>query len=364
MHSQKPYAKAQIALIKKLLEGELSEYFKKEEERVAPIYGEHSLKILSTSNEFTVRDAKRLRGSFVYYIYKMLGGTDEEVAIKAAMAIELIHAYLLIEDDYMDISDSRRGGPTAHIALKVYHQENFKKGDPVHSGNSLALLGSLMLSHLAMKMINELDLDPIILKNVNINLNKCLNVTVHGQINDVVNELKDAVTEQDVLNVLLWKTSVYTYENPIHMGALLAGANEATLAKLSEYAIPAGIAFQIQDDILGMFGETEVTGKSNMDDLKEGKVTLLIHHALEKADDSQKEIILAALGNREATAQMHKEVQKVIVDTGSLNYSKEMAQKYVREAKENILKLREPNWSDEGFNYLVGIADYMIERDL
>lgn len=364
MQSQKPYAKAQIAMIKEVLEKELSDYFKQEQDRISPIYGEHSLKIVSTAGEFTVRDAKRLRGSFVYFVYKMLGGTSEEVARRAAMAIEMIHAYILIEDDFMDLSDSRRGGPTAHIALKNYHKENFKKGDPVHAGNSLALLASLMLSHLAMEMLNGLDIDPIILRRVNINLNKCLNVTFHGQINDVVNELKDVVTEEDVINVLLWKTSVYTYENPIHMGALLAGADDATLAKLTEYAIPAGIAFQIQDDILGMFGETEVTGKSNMDDLKEGKVTLLIHNALEKADDSQKQIILEALGNREATPQMHQEVQKVIIDTGSLDYSKEMAQKYVREAKEKILKLRDPNWSDEGFNYLVGIADYMIERDL
>jgi len=363
--SKTNYAKQQLKQFKEEIDTQVDQYFAHETKRVQQIYSnKDSLATLEALASVTARGGKRLRGSFVYYTYQMLGGKDLAEAMKAALAIEMIHAYLLIEDDFMDLSDTRRGGPTGHKMMEKFHRENYRKGDPVHAGNSLGVLASLMGSHLAMEIVSQLNAEPETILKMMLNLNQRLNTTVHGQINDVVNEYKDTVTEEEVFDVLHWKTAAYTYENPIHFGAIMAGATDEDLELLTGYSIPAGIAFQIQDDILGVFGEEKATGKSNLDDLKEGKITLLVQFALEHADPQQRAIIKKTIGNRELTVTDLEVVRDIFRVTGSLEYSKQKALEFVQEAKKCLLSSRPSNWSDDGFNYLLGIADYMIERNL
>lgn len=365
MENQKDYAKMRLQQFKNEIDKSLDEYFEEERTKVQKIYNNpHSLAVIDALSSIVTRGGKRARGAFVYYTYQMMGGRDLKTAMNVAMAIEIIHAYLLIEDDFMDISDSRRGGPTAHKMLEQYHTENFTRGDTKHFGASMAMLACIVGSHMAMKLLNDQDIDPVTLQRLNQNLNAKLVITGHGQTKDVVNELADNVTEEDVFNVLHWKTAAYTYENPIHTGAILAGATDADLDDLSKYAIPGGIGFQIQDDILGVFGETDNTGKSNMDDIKEGKYTLLVSEAMMKGNDEQIAILKSALGNRELTEEDHKKVQQIFIDTGSLEYSKEKAIEQVKISKDELLKFAKPEWNEEGLNYLIGIADYMIDRDL
>jgi geranylgeranyl diphosphate synthase type I len=327
-------------------------------------YPEYVNKAMQVYTDISTRQQKRLRASFVYNTYKMYGGEKDELAIKMGMVIELIHAYLVIEDDFMDISDTRRGGPTAHVLFEqMYHQESFIRGDSIHYGNSMAVLAALTGSHIAMQIINSLDIDAQTKIRLSQNLNSKIEITAYGQMTDITNALQKVVSEKDVLNMLRWKTGVYTYENPIHSGAILAGVSDAELAKLSEYAIPGGISFQVQDDILGMFGDPDSTGKSNMDDLREGKYTLLIHKALENGSDVQKAVINKHLGNRQASEKDHEEVKEIIVETGSLDYSKNTALNLVNEAKESLVKNNKGQWETEGLEYLNGIANYMIERN-
>jgi len=146
----------------------------------------------------------------------------------------------------------------------------------------------------------------------------------------------------------------------------LAGETSKSIARFNTYAEKAGIAFQIQDDILGVYGDPKETGKSNMDDIMEGKATLLTIYAYAKASAEQKKILDQTVGNRELEKEpeLFAQVQQVILETGSLEHSKQVAQSLVRESKDSMYK-EFPDYTDNnGFKFIVGIADYMIERKL
>jgi geranylgeranyl diphosphate synthase type I len=174
------------------------------------------------------------------------------------------------------------------------------------------------------------------------------------------NEVREKVSEKDVLQVHEFKTSRYTIEGPLHLGAILAGASEKDLDVLSAYGLPLGQAFQLQDDVLGTFGREEKLGKPVDSDLKQGKKTVLVLRALEKASPEQKKKLLACLGNKDLTKEMAEEARNIIKATGSYDYSKTLAEKLCLQAKQAIQKSR---FRSEGKDFLLGIADYMLHRD-
>jgi geranylgeranyl diphosphate synthase type I len=335
--------------------------------------------LLNSTAELTY-GGKRLRGAFVYYSYLMFGGKPSDDILKCAAAVELMHNYILIVDDIQDNSELRHGHLTLHKRYEQYYNElvlpirkrRLKRhfddyeyeGDGNHFGISIGLMGGLILSHHAQNMLLDTGFDHALKTRAMQKLNRTIVDTAYGQTVDIYGEKVGDVDEEYVLRVHKYKTGKYTYENPLHIGAILAGAKEEDLKALSEYAIPGGIAFQIQDDILGMFGQEDKTGKPADGDLKEGKWTLLIVKALENANDRDKRRLLTALGNKNLTKEQCETVQKIIVDTGSLQYSKELAVKYVRKAKNALKKNANPKWNKQGVDFLEGIADYMINRDL
>jgi geranylgeranyl diphosphate synthase type I len=133
---------------------------------------------------------------------------------------------------------------------------------------------------------------------------------------------------------------------------------------LTRYAEPGGIAFQLQDDILGLFGTPEKTGKPAHSDLRQGKMTLLIVKALEKADETQKKTLLSLWGKHDLTDEEAQDARKIVTDTGSLDYSKEVSISWAKKAQEVIPEMRKRGWNTEGIDYLDGIAQYMVERDI
>lgn len=335
--------------------------------------------LLHSTSEITY-GGKRLRGAFVYYGYMMHGGKNVKEIMKAAAFVELIHNYILVIDDIQDSADLRHGKLTLHKRYEEYykqlilpirkrrlkrHLDDYEyEGDPEHFGVSIGLMGGLVLAHYAQLLFLKTKFDHRLKTKALEKLNRTIVDTAYGQTVDIYGEKVGDVDEAYVLNVHKYKTGKYTYENPLHIGAILAGANDEDLKALSEYAIPGGIAFQIQDDILGMFGDEEKMGKSAASDLKEGKWTLLIVKALENANQKQKRVLLKALGNKNLTLEDHEAVKKIIVDTGSLQYSKDIALKYVMKAKKALDKNKKPHWNKEGVDFLEGIAEYMINRDL
>lgn len=307
-----------------------------------------------------LQGGKRLRGAFLYYSYLMHGGKDKDEALKASVLPELIHLYLLIVDDFQDKCELRRNVSTLNKVYREKHLKEFKKRDPVHFGNSIAVLGGLFVNHLSFNYFSQLNFPLQEKIDAIARINGQIVDVGYGQTLDIFSESMEEVTEKSVMNILLLKTAKYTYEGPLQIGAILAGASEADLKILSDYAIPAGMAFQIQDDILGMFGEEEKMGKTANSDLIEGKQTLLIVKALELAGAKGKNFIKQSLGNPDLTSDDVRRVQEIVTECGSLDYAKLMCKNFVAEAKKNLAKSKFKD--NVGYEFITGIADYMVNR--
>ncbi len=348
------------------IDSELIKYFKSELKNVFSVSVNQkkiNTHILNHIMEHDLRPAKRLRGSFVYYGYKLFSSDNEAEIIKASMSIELIHTALLMHDDFMDQDDTRRGLPTTHEFYKKYHADNKFRFDSQHYGEAMAVnIGDISLMN-GFKILGECGFpDGRKLQAINRTF-KGISNTAYGQAYDVTLESKGVATEKDITDIHHGKTSIYTYENPLHIGAILAGAKQSDLELLSKYAIPGGIAFQIQDDILGLFGDTKKTGKPAHSDLRQGKMTLLIVKALENANKEQKKKLLELWGKHNITDVEADFARKIVIDTGSLDYSKKISIKWAKKAQLAIPFMKARKWNRESIDYLDGIAQYMVERD-
>jgi len=354
-------AKEKLAKLAPKINKEIQKIIDKEYKhasKISPITGN----LLKNIKPITA-GGKRLRGAFLYYSYLMFGGKNKKEILKTTPFIELTHTYLLVHDDIMDNDDLRRGQQTLHKIYRDEHINKYKKGDAAHFGESIAICGGDILSHIALRVMVEADFpSEYKLRALQKFHNQILD-TAYGQVLDVFSTVFDNVSENYALKVHLYKTAKYTYENPLFLGAILAGACDDDLMHLSQYAIPAGIAFQLQDDILGMFGDVEKIGKPADSDLKEGKQTPLLIYALKHATPKHKEFLLRALGNQKITKRTLETVKKIIINTGALDYTKNLAQKFVKEAK-IVLQNNSVKWEKEGRKFLEDIADYMINREL
>ena len=236
--------------------------------------------------DYLLRGGKRLRGALVLVGYRAGGGAaDSEVALDASIGVELLHAYLLIHDDFMDRDELRRGGPTLHRSLG---------GD--HAGGSLALLlGSLCQAWAYQLVLRHGDA-----AGAAEAMSRTLEEVTLGQMADVRAPAGAALGEKAVLELQRLKTGSYTFDLPLRIGASLAHAPAPVLDALSAYALPLGQAFQIADDLLGTFGAPEVTGKPNASDLREGKRTLLVARALSRASPADAAALREGLGRADA----------------------------------------------------------------
>jgi geranylgeranyl pyrophosphate synthase len=360
-------AKSTLKSFVQTIDEKLNQYFAQELTQsfgVSDKEKELSHIIWSHLQEHALRPAKRIRGSFVYYGYLLFGGKDIDAILHAAMSIELIHTALLIHDDFMDQDVVRRGLPTTHVFFKDYHVSKHFNTDAIHYGHSMAVdTGDIALLAGHQILAESKFPDHLKLRALSRLLRGIVN-TGFGQAYDVTLEASRVATEADILSLHHAKTGIYTYENPLHIGAILAGATEDDLALLTEYATPGGIAFQLQDDILGLYGDEEKTGKSSYSDIREGKATLLILKALELSNPTQKNILQELWGKNDITEKEAQKVRTIITDTGSLAYSKDISISYAQEAKAVTSRMREKDWNREAIDYLDGIAQYMVERDL
>ena len=321
---------------KKLIDDDIAEYSKKLLLEAESEYGHYSKEVLESFTAILGRGGKRLRGALVMASYEMLGGTDRQVALEAARAIEMIHAYVLMIDDIADRSPVRRGGDSAHVIMSNYHNEERLKAEGQHFGESMATQAALIGGYLAEEVIDYLNVADDIKLAVLKNLHKNLIHTGHGQVRDIFNETLPVVHEKDALWTATYKTAYYTVINPLETGAILADGSQENVAVLQEFGLNAGIGFQIADDILGIFGEDGTTGKSSLDDLKEGKITVLMTYALDHGNNSQRKDLEALLGNPNIIFEDLLECQKILIDTGALEYARQNANDYAKQAKETL----------------------------
>jgi len=346
---------------KKLIDNDISAYCQQVIAETNQNFGEYPTEAVRAYCSLLDRGGKRIRGALTINAYKMLGGTDEQVSLEAARAIEMLHAYILMVDDIQDRSESRRGGPTAHIVLKQHHINNNMKDDPQHFGESIAMNGFLFGAHSALSVLADLDVPAdrkiLAIKNVN----KHFIATAHGQSLDIFNEVLSTVNEQAVDNVLLWKTAYYSFMNPLQLGAILAGATESDLQLLETYSLDAGRAFQITDDIIGIFGDQEISGKNPMDDIKEGKRTLLTVKALELASDDDSRYLQSMLGSKNLDSAQFMRCREIIISSGALEYARDKANESVAEAIKSLEKAPD-SWNYEQVQFLSQLVQFLIDR--
>ena len=316
---------------------------------------------LEQIKKITLSGGKRIRGALLCQAYFGFGGKDKKKILKAAAAIELVHMFLLVHDDIIDRGDLRHGQTTLHKMLAGKYQKKYGASGAAHFGDSMAIIAGEMLYAMAIKIIAEAGFDQSSALAALIKLQGVVSTTIIGQSQDIHIAYDDDISEEQILAMYENKTARYTFEGPLHMGALLAGASDKkSLDLLSAWAVPLGIAFQIQDDILGVFGAEIKTGKSAASDIEEGKKTLLVTKAYLAASRMQKKQLGSVLGKKNLTSKEIKMFQELLVATGALAGSRELAAAYFDKGRKEIEKMIV---LPEAKNFLVGMTEYLEGRE-
>jgi geranylgeranyl diphosphate synthase type I len=351
-----------LAGFREKLDRELAAWIETKREEAAASGSPETLELVDGVGLLAMQGGKRLRPALVYYTYRACGGTSDEAALPLALSTELLHTYLLIHDDIMDHAETRRGLPSAHVRFREAHQEHRMYGDADDFGRSVAIL----LGDLAQSWAVELATGAAAGAQGSRELARCFAAmcqeVIGGQYLELLVAQRRAATEEELLRVLRLKSGRYTAERPIQLGALLAGAPPALLSILSRYGTAVGEAFQLQDDLLGMFGDPGATGKPVDADLREGKFTFLIHHALATATPEQRRILEAALGNAEATAAQTTAAVRVLEETGAHEAVTAMVGERLRAARAALSELDRLELAADGRLFLEGLIDYLWER--
>ncbi|MBN1263426.1 MAG: polyprenyl synthetase family protein [Candidatus Pacebacteria bacterium] len=306
------------------------------------------------------KGGKMARGALVCLGYQSIGGKDHSAILAPSIAVQLIHSFLLIHDDWIDGDLKRYGQPTVYKQIEKIYGERFKKGDRQRwSGGSAFVLGDIGC-FLAHKLIADSDFPARAKVRAISFLSQNLVQTGHGEIWDITYDLVTGFSWDEIVKIRKLKTAYYTLVMPLQVGTCLAGGSQAELKAAEEYGFPVGIAFQLRDDYLGLFGDEVKTGKSASSDLREGKKTLIIAKALEILKGKEKKILKQALGNRELTGEQINQVRLIIKASGAVDDCQNLAQELIEKGKKAIPKLT----SDKSLQEIyASLADYLVNRE-
>lgn len=291
---------------------------------------------------------KRMRPAFCYWGWRAAGGARdaqdgvEEAALVASASLELLQASALIHDDYMDGSDTRRGKPAVHKRFEALHRFGGWEGAPARFGAAAAiLLGDITLTWCD-EMYTRSGFDAARIHAARPVFDVMRSEVMAGQYLDVLAQSRglSVASPAEILEraetVIRYKSAKYTIERPLQLGAALAtgDADEsgALSVALSGYGLPLGEAFQLRDDVLGVFGDPATTGKPAGDDLREGKQTVLVALAAARADEVRLKLLREGLGDPDLDAAGVAALQAVIVETGALDAVEERIDQRTRRA--------------------------------
>jgi geranylgeranyl diphosphate synthase type I len=294
----------------------LDEFLELQAVRLEPL-GDDAARLVAAARQ-SVTGGKRFRAAFCHWGFRSVLAEPPDPAglTRAAAALELLHASALVHDDFMDASDTRRGHPAAHKAFESLHREKGWPGRADHYGASSAiLLGDLLLSW-SDEMLRTCGLPRDVVDAALGFFDTTRSEVITGQFLDVSAQARGESDLDQAMRVLRYKSAKYSIERPLHVGASLAGAAAPLLEKLGAFGLPLGEAFQLRDDLLGVFGDPFVTGKPAGDDLTEGKRTVLVALAVERASDADAGRLDAALGSS-LTLEEVAELRRIIEDSGA-----------------------------------------------
>jgi geranylgeranyl diphosphate synthase, type I len=263
---------------------------------------------------------KRLRPAFAYWGWRgASGGTgeDDDAVLRAVAALEFVHASALVHDDVMDGAHTRRGRPATHIGFAARHTTEDLAGDRRLFGTGAAILVGDLALVWSDELLRRSGLSPAALTRARAVWDTMRTEVTAGQYLDLLRAAGGLPGPDGALTVARYKSAGYTVQRPLQLGAAIAGAGPEVAEAYTAIGLPLGEAFQLRDDVLGVFGDPAVTGKSADDDLREGKQTLLIALAEETADESGRRMLDRLLGNADAGPEEFDALRTLLELTGA-----------------------------------------------
>jgi geranylgeranyl diphosphate synthase type I len=335
----------------------LEAFLDEQAERLLPL-GVDAARLVAEART-SVAGGKMFRAAFCWWGHLALAApADEGALVRACSSLELLHASALVHDDYVDASDSRRGRPSTHRTFESEHRGAGWRGDPEQYGAAAAiLLGDLLLSW-SDQLLRRCGLPPEAVAPALDVFDLCRTEVISGQFLDVSAQARGRADVDTAMTVLRYKSAKYSVERPLHLGAALAGGSEEARAELTAFGLPLGEAFQLRDDLLGVFGDPAVTGKPAGDDLVEGKRTVLVALALDAAPASDAALLDRSLG----TPLTSDEVERLrgIIDASGAHAQVEAVIDQLTEV--SLAALERASVDDGAREVLRGLASAVTQR--
>jgi geranylgeranyl diphosphate synthase type I len=309
---------------------------------------------------------KRLRAAFLYWGYRAAGRPDSDELIRLATAMEFFQAAALIHDDVMDDSDTRRGMPAAHRALAQHHAGRGWSGDADRFGLAGAILAGNLCLNWTEELYSTCGLPAEELARARHLFDRMRTQLMAGQFLDVVesvrpwDDLGTAERIERASRVIRYKSAKYTIEHPLLIGAAAGGLTGPDLERLSRYGLDLGHAFQLRDDLLGVFGDPATTGKPAGDDLREGKRTVLLAHTLTGADAGGRARVEALLGRPDLLDEHVEDLRGIITGSGAVAAVEAEIERLSRGAREALREAA--GVSPEAAAVLEGLIDASTTR--
>jgi geranylgeranyl diphosphate synthase type I len=288
------------------------------------------------------RGGKRLRPSFAYWGWRGAvedsrePAEDEKAVLSAVAALELVHASALVHDDVMDGARTRRGRPASHVGFAGLHRDADLDGSPAAFGVGAAILVGDLALVWSDELLRRSGLSPAALTRARSVWDTMRTEVTAGQYLDLLRAAGGLPGPEGALTVARYKSAGYTVQRPLQLGAAIAGAEPGVVEAYAAIGLPLGEAFQLRDDVLGVFGDPRVTGKSADDDLREGKQTLLVALAEQAAGDDERALLADVLGNQDAEPATFDALRELFRDTGALDAVEERIADRTAEARDAI----------------------------
>ncbi len=310
-------------------------------------HGSEVVDLVKALRDLCSRGGKRLRPALVAVGARAArSGVSLELALEAGVALELLQAYFLIHDDWLDHDSERRGGPTVHVHLGRVFRSTEK-------GAAAAILAGDYAVALATEALSHIELPARRASRVFACFAEMQRDAVAGQQLDIIGRTGD------IERTYRLKTASYTVKGPLTLGALLSGGSPSLLTALDRFSVPAGVAFQLRDDLIGVFGDPALTGKPRGGDLKAGKHTLLLENALGRARGKDLAALRQVLGNRRASEKQVERAIGVIESSGAREAVEARIAELTTEAS---AALESKALSDEGRLLLRGAVEALTLR--
>ena len=323
----------ELSAAQELVEAVLGRFFEQAKARAAKL-GTGYVSLWQALADSTA-GGKRVRPRSLLTAYLHLGGTDTHAAARVGAAFELLHTALIVHDDVIDLDFSRRGH--SNVA-GVYRDLALTAGSgnvaARHRGLSAAVIaGDLALTG-AFRLLDNAGVDEELRQRLAEILDDAVFASAGGELIDVDFSFHPGAPPiSEILHMERLKTAVYSFEAPLQAGAVLAGASDDVVSTLGLYGQDIGIAYQVVDDLLGVFGAESATGKSSFSDLREGKRTVLVSYAADKPEWSE---LSGLIGNPDLTVRDAARARELLVSSGARDHARALVQEYAERARQHL----------------------------